>query len=35
LEGAIAVVSVEDVPEGLKVLRIDGKLPGEAGYRFE
>jgi len=35
MKGAIAVVSVEDVPEGVKVLRIDGKLPGEAGYRFE
>ena len=35
IDGSITVVSVEDVPEGLKVLRIDGKLPGETGYRFE
>ena len=35
IEGAISVVSVEDVPEGIKVLRIDGKLPGDEGYRFE
>jgi ABC-type phosphate transport system substrate-binding protein len=34
IEGAIAVVDLGDVPEGLKVLTIDGKLPGDDGYRF-
>jgi len=34
VEGAIAVVDSADVPEGLKVLKIDGALPGEAGYPF-
>jgi len=32
VEGAIAVVAAEDVPEGLRVLRIDGHLPGEPDY---
>jgi len=32
IDGAIAVVALSDVPEGMKVLRIDGKLPGEPGY---
>lgn len=30
--GAIAAVSVADVPKGAKVLSIDGKKPGDAGY---
>jgi ABC-type phosphate transport system substrate-binding protein len=34
IEGAVAVVSADDVPEGLKVLKIDGRLPGESGYPF-
>ncbi len=34
VDGAIAVVNEEDVPEGLKVLKIDGQLPGEPGYPF-
>ena len=34
LEGAISVVDLADVPEGLKVLRIDGHLPGEPKYPF-
>jgi len=34
LEGAICVVNLADVPEGLKVLRIDGHLPGEPEYPF-
>jgi hypothetical protein len=32
IEGAIAVVNSEDVPEGFKVLKIGGALPGEPGY---
>jgi hypothetical protein len=32
LPGAIACLSVYDVRHGVKVLRIDGHLPGEAGY---
>lgn len=35
IEGAIAIVNSEDVPEGLKVLKIDGLLPGEPGYPFD
>ncbi|HTP33932.1 MAG TPA: hypothetical protein VMJ75_17255 [Candidatus Acidoferrales bacterium] len=32
MPGAIAVVDASQVPKGLKVLRIDGHLPGEKGY---
>ena len=32
IEGAIAVVNSDDVPEGLKVLTINGLSPGEADY---
>lgn len=32
LEGSIAFVDVDDVPSGLKVLSIDGKLPTEVDY---
>jgi hypothetical protein len=35
IDGAIAIVSAEDVPEGLKVLKIDGLLPGEPGYPLD
>ncbi len=30
--GAVAFVDAAEVPKGLKVLRIDGRLPGEKGY---
>jgi hypothetical protein len=30
--GSIAFVDASQVPKGLKVLKIDGKLPGQAGY---
>jgi len=30
--GAIALVSLEDVRPGMKVLRIEGRMPGEVGY---
>lgn len=32
IPGAIALVPADRIPEGVKVLRIDGKKPGEAGY---
>ena len=34
LPGSIAFVDAAQVPKGLKTLKIDGKLPGEAGYRL-
>lgn len=32
LDGAVVAINARDVPEGLKVLKIDGRLPGDAGY---
>jgi ABC-type phosphate transport system substrate-binding protein len=32
--GAIALVEVKDVKPGMKVLKIDGRSPGEEGYRI-
>lgn len=32
IPGAIALVPAHRVPEGVKVLRIDGRKPGQAGY---
>lgn len=32
--GAIAIVPASQVPKGAKVLKIDGKLPGQAGYKL-
>jgi ABC-type phosphate transport system substrate-binding protein len=32
IPGAIALVSSDRIPQGVKVLRIDGKLPGDNGY---
>lgn len=32
IPGAIALISADKIPSGVKVLRIDGKQPGEAGY---
>lgn len=32
IPGAIALVPAGSIPEGVKVLRIDGKRPGEKGY---
>jgi hypothetical protein len=32
IPGAIALVPANRIPEGVKVLRIDGKRPGESGY---
>lgn len=33
--GAIGYVRAEDVDPSVKALRVDGHLPGEAGYRLE
>jgi ABC-type phosphate transport system substrate-binding protein len=32
LPGSVAFVDASQVPKGLKVLKIDGKLPGQTGY---
>lgn len=32
IPGAIALVSANRIPQGVKVLSIDGKKPGQAGY---
>lgn len=32
--GAVALVSAQDVKPGMKVVKVDGHLPGEAGYPF-
>jgi hypothetical protein len=34
IPGAIALIHAPDVRPGLKVLRVDGRLPGEPGYRL-
>lgn len=33
--GTIGVVRVEDVPAGMRVTAIDGKLPGDGGYALD
>ncbi len=35
LPGAIAFLPADEVGSGMKVLRINGKLPGEAGYPLQ
>jgi hypothetical protein len=32
LPGSVAFVEASQVPKGLKILKIDGKLPGQPGY---
>jgi hypothetical protein len=32
IPGAVAFVDTTQVPKGLKVLKIDGRLPGDKGY---
>jgi hypothetical protein len=32
IPGAIAVIDTTDLKPGMKVLKIDDKLPGQAGY---
>jgi hypothetical protein len=34
IPGTIAFMAANDVKPGVKVLRIDGHLPGEPGYRL-
>jgi hypothetical protein len=34
IPGSIAAVDATHIPRGLRVLKIDGHLPGEAGYRL-
>jgi phosphate transport system substrate-binding protein len=33
--GALALVNFQDVKPGMKVVRVDGHMPGEAGYPFD
>ena len=32
--GAVALVNAQDVKPGMKVVKVDGKMPSEAGYPF-
>jgi hypothetical protein len=32
--GAVALVNFQDVKPGMKMVRVDGHMPGEAGYPF-
>ena len=34
IPGSIAAVDATHIPRGLRVLKIDGRLPGEPGYRL-
>ena len=34
IPGSIAAVDATRIPRGLRVLKIDGRLPGESGYRL-
>jgi hypothetical protein len=34
IPGSIAFMEAKDVGPGLKVLKVDGKLPGESGYKL-
>jgi hypothetical protein len=33
--GGIALVDATDIKPGMKVLKVDGKLPGEEGYPLQ
>jgi hypothetical protein len=35
MPGAVAIVNAAQVPKGMKVLSVDGKQPGEAGYKLQ
>jgi ABC-type phosphate transport system substrate-binding protein len=35
IPGAVAVLPLEDVDASVKVLRVDGRLPGSAGYALD
>jgi hypothetical protein len=34
MPGAIAIVNAAQVPKGMKVLAVEGKLPGQPGYKL-
>lgn len=34
-KGGIALISLQDVREGVKVIKVDGSLPGNPGYPFQ
>ena len=34
IKGAISMVDADDVPEGMKIVKVDGLLPGEPGYKL-
>ena len=34
LPGAVALIDVAQAPKNVKILRVDGRLPGEHGYKF-
>jgi ABC-type phosphate transport system substrate-binding protein len=33
--GAVALVALQDVKAGMKVLKVEGRMPGEAGYTLK
>ena len=35
LPGSIAFVDASQIPRGVKVLKVDGRLPGEKGYPLQ
>jgi hypothetical protein len=35
MPGAIAIVNAAQVPKGMKVLSVEGKLPSQAGYKLQ
>jgi hypothetical protein len=35
LPGAIALVDADDIPAGLKILKVDGRRPGEKDYALK
>jgi hypothetical protein len=32
IPGAVALINSDEVPEGVNVLEVDGRSPGDAGY---
>jgi hypothetical protein len=34
IEGAVGLIRADEVPDGLKILRVDGKLPADEDYRL-
>lgn len=35
MPGAIAIVNAAQVPKGMKILSVEGKLPGQPGYKLQ